>query len=163
MKDWTKWNRKMGGKSCFITSGAFGHGLLYLWIFWGGRRSLRTSPRGSASPGWRWAARSSSGPSRSSPTTLLQANRGRMKGLWVPNKSKLCFQLLPTHSCTILPISPQKQTFFDILPSLANFVILLDWLKGFSCLHHSFTCDSRWVMTEPLFFMSRAPSSLSSW
>ena len=28
IKDLTKWNRKMGGKSCFITSGAFGHGLL---------------------------------------------------------------------------------------------------------------------------------------
>ena len=27
LKDWTKWNRKMGGRSCFITSGAFGHGL----------------------------------------------------------------------------------------------------------------------------------------
>ena len=23
-----KWNKKMGGRSCFITSGAFGHGLL---------------------------------------------------------------------------------------------------------------------------------------
>ena len=30
LKDWTKWNRKMGGISCFITSGAFGHGLLYI-------------------------------------------------------------------------------------------------------------------------------------
>ena len=28
LKDWTKWNRKMGGRSCFITSGAFGHGLM---------------------------------------------------------------------------------------------------------------------------------------
>ena len=28
LKDLTKWNRKMGGRSCFITSGAFGHGLL---------------------------------------------------------------------------------------------------------------------------------------
>ena len=28
LKDWTKWNRKMGGRSCFITSGAFGHGLV---------------------------------------------------------------------------------------------------------------------------------------
>ena len=28
-KYWTKWNRKMGGRSCFITSGAFGHGLRY--------------------------------------------------------------------------------------------------------------------------------------
>ena len=26
-----KWNKKMGGRSCFITSGAFGHGLLYSW------------------------------------------------------------------------------------------------------------------------------------
>ena len=29
LKFWTKWNRKMGCRSCFITSGAFGHGLLY--------------------------------------------------------------------------------------------------------------------------------------
>ena len=28
LKDWTKWNWKMGGRSCFIASGAFGHGLL---------------------------------------------------------------------------------------------------------------------------------------
>ena len=27
LKDWTKLNRKMGGRSCSITSGAFGHGL----------------------------------------------------------------------------------------------------------------------------------------
>ena len=27
LKDSTKWNRKMGGRSCFLTSGAFGHGL----------------------------------------------------------------------------------------------------------------------------------------
>ena len=28
LKYWTKWNRKMSGRSCFITSGAFGHGLV---------------------------------------------------------------------------------------------------------------------------------------
>ena len=29
MKGWTKWNRKMGGRSGFITSGDFGHGVVY--------------------------------------------------------------------------------------------------------------------------------------
>ena len=31
LKDWTKWNKKMGGRSCFITSGALGDTLLYSW------------------------------------------------------------------------------------------------------------------------------------
>ena len=25
----SKWNKKMGGRSCFVTIGAFGHGLLH--------------------------------------------------------------------------------------------------------------------------------------
>ena len=29
LKDWTKWNRKMGGRSFNITSGAFGDTLMY--------------------------------------------------------------------------------------------------------------------------------------
>ena len=28
MNQGEKWNKKMGGRSCFITSGAFGHGLM---------------------------------------------------------------------------------------------------------------------------------------
>ena len=28
MNQGQKWNKKMGGSSCFITSGAFGHGLV---------------------------------------------------------------------------------------------------------------------------------------
>ena len=41
LKDCTKWNRKMGGRSCFITSGAFGHGLVY--------RRLRSSKKNTKS------------------------------------------------------------------------------------------------------------------
>ena len=31
MKDCIKWNRKMDGRSCFITTGAFGYGLRCMW------------------------------------------------------------------------------------------------------------------------------------
>ena len=33
LKDWTKWKRKIGVRSCFVTSGAFGHGLTYILCF----------------------------------------------------------------------------------------------------------------------------------
>ena len=33
LKDWTKWNRKMGGRSFYIPSGAFGDTLVHCTVY----------------------------------------------------------------------------------------------------------------------------------